>query len=130
MMNPAQLFSRKSNLFAIVLSVIVGLLAIPVIIPHVLHGYHMVHIGIHIAGITLSVFLSLLAVMAYKSLKTTKMLLTLISFTVFVIAEVVTLVDATWPTIYDLDYITLSDMGHMLLIVTLGVLSLGVFRND
>ena len=72
-MNPSHFLSRKSNLFTIILAIVIGLLAIPVIIPHVLHGYHMVHIGIHVAGLTLSTFLSILAVMAYKSLKTKKM---------------------------------------------------------
>lgn len=130
MMNPSQIFTSKSNLFTIVLAVVIGLLAIPVIIPHVLHGYHMVHIGIHIAGITLSIFLSILAIIAYKNLKTKKMLFTLVSFTVFVTAEIVTLIDATWPVIYDLEFMTLSEVGHVLLLVTLGMLSLGVFRND
>lgn len=130
MINPNQIFSRKSNLFTIVLAAVIGLLAIPVIIPHVLHGYHMFHIGIHIAGLTLSIFLSILAVMAYNNLNTNKMLFTLVAFVVFVVAEIVTLVDATWPTIYDLGYMTLSELGHVLLLVTLGMLAIGVFRND
>ncbi|KEQ56024.1 hypothetical protein AAA799P11_00009 [Marine Group I thaumarchaeote SCGC AAA799-P11] len=130
MMNATHIFTRKSNLFTIVLAAVIGLLATPVIIPHVLHGYHMIHIGIHIAGITLSVFLSILAIIAYKNLRTNKMLFTLISFLVFVAAEIVTLVDATWPTMYDLEYMTLSEVGHILILITLGMLSLGVFRND
>ena len=130
MMNPNPIFGRKSNLFTIVLAAVVGLLAIPVIIPHVLHGYHMFHIGIHVAGLTLSIFLLILAAMAYKNLKSNKMLFTLISFTVFVVAEIVTLIDATWPTIYDLGYMTLSEVGHVLLLVTLGMLAIGVFKND
>lgn len=77
------------------MAAIIALLAIPVIIPHVLHGYHMVHIGIHIAGLTLSSFLLILAIHAYKNLKTTRMMLTSISFSMFVSAEIVTLIDAT-----------------------------------
>lgn len=130
MMNPNHLFDSKSNLFTIVLAAVIGLLAIPVIIPHVLHGYHMIHIAIHVAGLTLSVFLSILAIMAYKSFKTKKMLFSLLAFSVFVAAEIVTLIDATWPAIYDLGYMTLSEVGHVLLLVTLGMLSIGVFRND
>lgn len=130
MINPNHLLSRKSNLFTIVLAVVIGLLAIPVIIPHALHGYHMVHIAIHVTGLTLSTFLLILAIIAYKNLKTNKMLYTSIAFIVFVSAEITTLVDATWPIIYDLEYMTLSEVGHILLIVTLGMLSIGVFRND
>lgn len=130
MFNPNQIVNKKSNLFTIVLATIIALLAIPVIIPHVLHGYHMVHIGIHIAGLTLSSFLLILALYAYKNLKTTRMMLTSISFSMFVSAEIITLIDATWPTVYDLEYMTMSEIGHILLIITLGMLAIGVFRND
>lgn len=90
----------------------------------------MVHIGIHIAGLTLSSFLLILAIHAYKNLKTTRMMLTSISFSMFVSAEIVTLIDATWPSMYDLEYITMFEIGHILLIITLGILAIGVFRND
>lgn len=130
MLNPEQIFTRKSNLFTIILAVIIALLAIPVIIPHILHGYHMVHIGIHIIGLTLSTFLLILASHAYKNLKTTRMLFTLISFSMFVSSEIVTLIDATWPSMYDSEYMTMSEIGHILLIITLGMLAIGVFRND
>ena len=130
MFNANQILGHKSNVFAIVLAAILTLLAVPVIIPHILHGFHIVHIGIHIFGLTLSVFLSILAVIAYNNLKTRKMLFTMIAFSTFVIAEIVTLVDATWPTIYDLDFLTLSEIGHVLLLATLAMLATGVFRND
>lgn len=130
MVNPEQIFTRKSNLFTIVLAAVIALLAIPVIIPHILHGYHMVHIGIHIVGLTLSTFLFILALYAYKNLKTTRMLFTLISFSMFVSSEIVTLIDATWPSLYDSEYMTMSEIGHILLIITLGMLAMGVFRND
>jgi len=130
MLNPEQIFTKKSNLFVIVLAAVIALLAIPVIIPHILHGYHMVHIGIHIVGLTLSTFLFILALYAYKNLKTTRMLFTLISFSMFVSSEIVTLIDATWPSLYDLGYMTMAEIGHILLIITLGMLAIGVFRND
>lgn len=90
----------------------------------------MIHIVIHIAGVTLAVFLLLLSLLAYIRLNTKKMLITLFAFGVFVGAEIVTLIDATWPSIYDLGYLTLSEVGHSLVIITLGTLAIGVFRND
>ena len=130
MLYPEQIFTRKSNLFTIVLASVIALLAIPVIIPHILHGYHMVHIGIHIVGLTLSTFLFILALYAYKNLKTTRMLFTLIAFSMFVSSEIVILIDATWPSLYDSEYMTMSEIGNILLIITLGMLAMGVFRND
>lgn len=58
------------------------------------------------------------------------MLFTFVAFSMFLSAEIVTLIDATWPTMYDLAGITLSELGHALLLTTLGMLSIGVFRND
>ena len=84
----------------------------------------------HVGGITLAVFISVLAGIAYYRLRTKRLLLSSIAFTNFIAAEAVLLVDATWPTIYDLEFMPLSEVGHLLTFATLGLLALGVFRND
>jgi len=127
---PERIVERKSTLFSIVVTGVVAILALPIIIPHLLHGYHLVHIFLHIGGITLSVFISVLAGIAYCRLRTKRLLLSAIAFTNFIAAEVVLLIDATWPNIYDLEGISFSEVGHLLTFVTLGLLALGVFRND
>ena len=48
----------------------VGFLAIPVIVPHILHGPHLAHIGLHIGGITFAAFITILAVFTYSKLRT------------------------------------------------------------
>ena len=124
------ILEKKSTLFGVVLLVVVGTLAIPIIIPHVFHGFHVVHIGLHVGGITLAVFISLIAAIAYFRLKSKRLLLTSIGFGLFIIAEAVLLVDATWPSIYDIGDLSLLEVGHILTIATLGLLAMGVFRND
>ena len=121
---------RKSALFSIVVAVMVGILAIPVIIPHILHGFHMAHIVLHIGGIILAIFISLLAILAYSRLRTKRLLITSFAFGIFIAAESILLIDATWPTVYDFDAISLLEVGHLLTFTTLGMLALGVFRND
>jgi len=108
----------------------VGILAIPVITPHIFHGLHMAHIVLHIGGIILAVFISLLAILAYSRLRTKRLLITSFAFGIFIAAESVLLIDATWPTVYDFDAISLLEVGHLLTFGTLGMLALGVFRND
>ena len=105
-------------------------MALPIIVPHLLHGYHLAHIFLHVGGITLAVFISVLAGFAYYRLRTKRLLLSAIAFANFIAAEIVLLVDATWPSIFDLGQMTLSEVGHLLTFVTLGLLALGVFRND
>ncbi len=130
MFRPEKIVERKSTLFSIVVTGIVAILAIPFIIPHLLHGYHLAHIFLHVGGIALSVFISTLAAVAYYRLRTKRLLLSATAFTNFIAAEVVLLVDATWPNIYDIGDMSFSEVGHLLTFVTLGLLALGVFRND
>ena len=130
MFRPESIVERKSTLFSIVVAGVIAILALPIIVPHLLHGYHLAHIFLHIGGITLAVFISTLAGFAYYRLRTKRLLLSAIAFANFIAAEIVLLVDATWPSIFDLGQMTLSEVGHLLTFVTLGLLALGVFRND
>ena len=127
---PERIVERKSALFSIVITGVVAILAIPIIIPHLLHGYHLAHIFLHVGGITLAVFISVLATFAYYRLRTKRLLLSAVAFANFIAAEVVLLVDATWPSVFDIGDMTLPEVGHLLTFITLGLLALGVFRND
>ena len=127
---PESIVEKKSTLFSIVVVGVIAILAMPIIIPHLLHGYHLAHIFLHVGGITLAVFISALAGFAYYRLRTKRLLLSAIAFTNFIAAEVVLLVDATWPSIFDVGDMTLPEVGHLLTFITLGLLALGVFRND
>ncbi len=122
------ILEKKSTLFGLVF-VIVGSLALPIITPHLFHGYHFFHILLHVAGITLSSFLTAIAIIAFYRLRTKRMMLTMIAFTVFATAESVALVGTTWPT-YDVGMISLLEVGHLLVITSMGLLAMGVFRND
>ncbi len=130
MFRPETILERKSTLFSIVVTGVIAILALPIIIPHLLHGYHLAHIFLHVGGITLAVFITVLAVFAYSRLRTKRLLLSAVAFANFIAAEVVLLVDATWPSVFDFDVMSISEVGHLLTFVTLGLLALGVFRND
>ena len=130
MISPENLLERKSTLFSIVVTGVIAILAIPIIIPHMLHGFHLAHIFLHIGGITLAIFISTLALAAYFRLRTKRLLLSAVAFTTFIGAESVLLVDSTWPNIYDIGLMPLNEVGHLLTFITLGLLALGVFRND
>ena len=130
MFRPESILERKSTLFSVVITGVVAILALPVIAPHFLHGHHIAHIFLHVGGISLAVFISVLAGLAYYRLRTKRLLLSSIAFTNFIAAEIILLVDATWPNIYDLEFMPLLEVGHLLTFATLGLLALGVFRND
>lgn len=117
-------------MFSIVVAGVVGILSAPVILPHIFHGYHMAHIALHIGGITLAAFLSVLSIAAFLKLRTKRLLFTAIAFGIFILAETVLVIDATWPMIYDINGVSLLEFGHILTFSTLGILAMGVFRND
>ncbi len=127
---PENIIEKKSTLFSVVVASMIAILAIPIIIPHMLHGYHLAHIFLHIGGITLAVFIATLAISAYFRLRTKRLLLSAIAFSTFIGAESVLLVDSTWPNIFDIGLMPLNEIGHLLTFITLGLLALGVFRND
>lgn len=128
--SPQQILERKLTLFCVIVSIVVGILAAPIIIPHVFHGYHFVLIGFHIGGLILVAFLSVLSIAAFLRLKTKKLFFTSIAFVMFAAAETVMVISTTWPLIFDFNGVTLLEIGHVLTFATLGMLALGVFRND
>ena len=130
MFRPKSIVEKKSTLFSLVVAGVVAILAIPVIMPHLLHGFHIAHIFLHVGGITLAVFITILATLAYAKLKTKRLLLSAIAFANFIAAETVLLVDATWPHVFDMGEMPLLEVGHLLTFATLGLLAFGVFRND
>ena len=130
MFKPENILERKSTLFSVVVTGVIAILAIPIIIPHLFHGYHLAHIFLHIGGITLAVFISTLAISAYFRLRTKRLLLSAVAFTTFIGAESALLVDSSYPNVFDFWILPLDEVGHLLTFITLGLLALGVFRND
>jgi uncharacterized membrane protein len=130
MFRPEVILEKKSALFGAVVLAVIGTLMIPIILPHMLHGLHVIHIGLHIGGLILAVFITLIANIAYFRLRTKRLLFTALAFGIFIVAESLLLVDATWPFVFDIFGLSLLEAGHILTIGTLGLLSWGVFRND
>lgn len=123
------MLDRKSTIFSVVVAGVLSILALPFITPHLLHGFHLAHIALHVGGIILAVFISTIGAMAYYRIRTKRLLLTEIGFANFAVAESVLLVDATWPAVYD-TIIPLSEIGHLLIFATMGLMVMGMFRDD
>lgn len=125
-----RLLERKPALFSATACIVIGILAIPVIIPHMLHGYHMLHITLHIAGLTLATFITILAAGSYHRTKSRRMQISFVAFACFVFSEIVLLIDTVWPFLTTISPLPLQEIGHLLVFSALGLLALAVFRND
>ncbi|WP_100181727.1 hypothetical protein [Candidatus Nitrosotenuis aquarius] len=121
---------HKSNMFVVSVLAVIGILFLPIIIPNIFHGFHIAHISLHIAGISLATFLTISAAYAYTKIKTRKLAITAIAFSMFVVSEIIKIIDVTWPYTFYFGTITMEQISHMLIIGMLGIFSIGVFRRD
>lgn len=124
------LVENRSNLFTVIMFAIIAVLAVPVIAPHVFHTFQVFHIFIHLSGIALAVFLSIVSSIAYSRMKTKKLFLTMLAFSFFVIGESLALVDAAWQYTYYLGPYSAGEVGHFFTLCTLGMFTLSAFRKD
>ena len=69
---------RKFKILLLITGVIIAV-SVPLFLPHFLHG-HGFHTGIHIAGIILGSFLSIVGAITYLEYRTTRLLLVFFAF--------------------------------------------------
>lgn len=124
------LFESKPRLFTSVILIVVGIAGVPLVLPNIFHGYHPIHIVLHTSGIVFAAFLTIVSSFAYVKMRTKKLFYTVIAFSMFIGAESLSLVDATWPFTFYLGSISLLEISHMLVIAMLGIFTIAVFRND
>jgi hypothetical protein len=120
----------KSKLFATVILSVIAILIAPIIIPNLFHGSHILHIGLHIGGMIAAIFLTMVTVIAYVKMRTKRLGLTAIAFSFFIAAEIISLIDITWPFTFYFGDIQMREIEHILIISMLGIFTLAVFRND
>lgn len=126
----SHLLENRPKLFAIVIFTIIGVLAIPVILPHVFHKFQVFHILLHLSGVSIASFLTIISALAYTRIRTRRLLFTLVAFALFAVSEIFSVVDAAWQYTYYLGSVSADEVGHILALCTLGMFALSVFRRD
>ena len=109
-------------------SIVIVAMTMPLFLPHFLHG-HGIHTGIHIAGITLGSFLSVVGAITFLEYRTTRLLLVFFAFLAVTAAEIVSALNMVflfWPSYSSIDSMT----THMLILMMLTFFSIGIFRRD
>jgi len=124
-----QFANSKPKLLVAVIIAVVGGLAIPFLLPHVFHGTHILHLLLHTAGVVLATFLTILGVNAYYQLRSKKMIITSIAFSLFSASELVQLINATETHVYDF-FGSPSEIAHLMLLGVVGLFALAIFRRD
>jgi uncharacterized membrane protein len=124
-----QLANSKPKLLVAVIIAVVGGVSVPFLLPHVFHGNHIYHLLLHTAGIVLATFLTVLGVNAYYQLRSKKMAITSVAFSLFAASELVQLINATETHVYDF-FESPSEIAHLMLLGVVGLFALAIFRRD
>ena len=130
MQKESHLLESRPKLFAIVIFTVIGVLAIPVILPHIFHKFQVFHILLHLSGVAIASFLTIISALAYTRIRTRRLLFTLIAFALFAVSEIFSVIDAAWQYTYYLGAVSADEVGHILALCTLGMFALSVFRRD
>ena len=126
--NAAQESISKPILLALITAVVVGVVA-PLVLPHATHPSMIYHILLHMAGLTIAVFLSIVSFLAYSRSPTTRMLLMAAAFGTLAVVELLYLLQAGGIYVGQL-IIPLAniELSHVVLLIVVGLFGLGVLK--
>ena len=85
--NDPDTFYNKPKLLALIASVVMSIITVPVILPHIYHTHMIYHIIMHLASLIISQFLALVSILAYARTKSVKILFMTLGFVTLVAVE-------------------------------------------
>jgi len=117
----------KPILLGLITAIVIGVVA-PLVVPHATHPDMIFHILLHIASLTIAVFLSMVSFIAYRRNPGARMLLMALGFTALAIVEFYYLLQATGTLImYNVPEIN-AEIPHVILLVMITMFGLGVLK--
>jgi hypothetical protein len=115
-------------LLGLITALVVGVVA-PLVIPHVAHPSMIYHILLHMAGLTIAIFLSIVSVLAYSRNTTTRMLLMAVGFMSLALVEFFYLLQAGGIAIGQVLIPAVNiELSHMILLIMVSLFGLGVLK--
>jgi hypothetical protein len=118
----------KPVLLALITALVVGIVA-PLVIPHVAHPSMIYHILLHMAGLTIAIFLSIVSVLAYSRNTTTRMLLMAVGFMSLALVEFFYLLQAGGIAIGQVIIPAVNiELSHIILLIMVSLFGLGVLK--
>jgi len=118
----------KPILFGLITALVVGVTA-PLVIPHVAHPSMIYHILLHMAGLTIAIFLSIVSVLAHSRNATTRMLLMAVGFMTLALVEFFYLLQAGGIGIGQVIIPAVNiELSHIILLVMVSLFGLGVLK--
>ena len=117
----------KPIMLGLVTAIVIGILA-PLVIPHVTHPTMIYHIMLHIASLTIAVFLTIVSVLAYRRSAGARLLFMMLGFIALAAVEFLYLLDST-AIMNVFNFSTLGiELPHVILLLMLAMFGLGFLR--
>jgi hypothetical protein len=118
----------KPVLLGLITALVVGIVA-PLVIPHVAHPSMIYHILLHMAGLIIAIFLSIVSVLAYSRNTTTRMLLMAVGFMSLALVEFFYLLQAGGIAIGQIIIPAVNiELSHIILLIMVSLFGLGVLK--
>jgi hypothetical protein len=125
---PAKESIGKPLLLGLVTALVLGVVA-PFVIPHAAHPSMIYHIILHMAGLAIAIFLSIVSFLAYSRSTTTRMLLMAVGFMTLSAVEFFYLLQAGGIAAVQFIIPAVNiELSHIILLVMLSLFGLGVLK--
>src|SRR5687767_15044210 len=127
-LGPAQESISKPVLLGLITALVVGVVA-PLVIPQVARPSMIYHILLHMAGLTIAIFLSIVSSLAYSRNTTTRMLLMAFGFMSLALVEFFYLLQAGGIAVGQFIIPAVNiELSHIILLVMVSLFGLGVLK--
>jgi hypothetical protein len=118
----------KPILLGLITALVIGVVA-PLVISHAAHPSMIYHILLHMAGLTVAIFLSTVSFLAYSRNTTTRMLLMAVGFMSLVLVELFYLLQAGGIVVGQFIIPAVNiEFSHMILLIMVSLFGLGVLK--
>jgi hypothetical protein len=119
----------KPLLVGLITAIVIGVIS-PLFVPHLTHPSMIYHIILHIASITVAIFLGVVSFLAYARSKSSRLLFMTLGFIALAIVEFLYLLESAWPGNEFLISTVDIELPHVILLVMLTMFFLGVLRGS
>jgi hypothetical protein len=125
---PVQESISKPVLLGLITALVVGVVA-PLVVPHVAHPSMIYHIMLHLAGLTIAIFLSIVSILAYSRNRTARILLMTVGFMSLALVEFFYLLQAGTIVIGQIIIPAVNiELSHLILLIMVSLFGLGVLK--
>jgi hypothetical protein len=124
---PIKELPSKPILLGLITAIVIGVVA-PLVLPHLAHPSMAYHIILHIASLTVAIFLGVVSIFAYSRNTTSRLLFMTLGFIALAVVEFLYLLSAIGAgSIIDISAIGI-ELPHVILLIMLALFALGVLR--